>query len=701
MKKILSIIFFLGSIALFQGCKDFLEPEVKTDIFLANFGNTPVEANLLLNQAYAGVRDESVSGIGFSQLFTTDYSTATVATTLARSAIARMSYDATEGDVFNIWTAHYKAVSVPNLIIEKASFNSTKSEISAADKAQWERIDGEARFLRAFAYFNLVRFYRNAPIIEKFFTTFADIANVSNAPSDKMKEQEAILYDFIVGDLTKASVQLADNVERGRASKAAAQTLLAKVFLNRATIAKYRDKTGDGKADYEAALTNLNAVINSKKHALKTYFPDNFIRDKQYTGNNEAIFMLEFNELDNAPSNSRVGSRGGFPSNNTGSNVEVGAAPLASDALIPNDFGWSVFDLNSPGDIVRRFWTFEDAEFRSYNVNGVAGLQNTAADCPNGENCEILLRTNEPYQFTRPYWLEIVNDANAFRNNPGAGDVTTETGGKTSFSIIWGNNSLTAQPSMRMAKYRRNPVTQPNYTLPTWDADLPVMRYAEVLLMYAEVVNELVGPTTVPAGNTLTALAAVNQIRDRARNFVYYPNMTVDTRIIPTGPYKATYGDIFKRQAKVGSTPAPATTANAADTLTKYYNEICAFKGLREAPPAADIRSFKSFPATANYVPDFSNTLTKDQFRDELLDERWRELAGEQTLRWHDLTRYGILVSRIQQNKTLINPLTKRSLALSPFGTQVLLNPNPKFEYLPIPRTEIDRNNKLFQNAGF
>ena len=178
--------------------------------------------------------------------------------------------------------------------------------------------------------------------------------------------------------------------------------------------------------------------------------------------------MLEFNELDNIPTNSRVGVIGGFPSNNTGSNVEVGGGVLPSDTQLPNDFGWSVFDLNSPGDIVRRFWTFEEAEFRSFNVNGVAGLQNGAADCPNGENCEILLRTNEPYQFTRPYWLEIVNDANAFRNNPGAGDVITETGGKTSFSIIWGNNSLTAQPSMRMAKYRRNPVTQPNYTLPNY-----------------------------------------------------------------------------------------------------------------------------------------------------------------------------------------------------------------------------------------
>ena len=69
MKKILSIIFFLGSIALFQGCKDFLEPEVKTDILLDKYGNTPTEANLLLTQAYVDLRDDNVTGSVFLAIF--------------------------------------------------------------------------------------------------------------------------------------------------------------------------------------------------------------------------------------------------------------------------------------------------------------------------------------------------------------------------------------------------------------------------------------------------------------------------------------------------------------------------------------------------------------------------------------------------------------------------------------------------------
>src|SRR5690606_4771725 len=45
----------------------------------------------------------------------------------------------------------------------------------------------------------------------------------------------------------------------------------------------------------------------------------------------------------------------------------------------------------------------------------------------------------------------------------------------------------------------------------------PYLRYAEVLLNYAEAVNEAYGPEVVPSGGTLTALQALNQVRTRAQ----------------------------------------------------------------------------------------------------------------------------------------------------------------------------------------
>jgi hypothetical protein len=708
MKDLLKIIVAGFILLQLPACKKFTTAEVKTEIDLTDYGKNPNEANLLLGQAYNELRNNNITGSQFTRAFTTDYNVPATGTTFSQSAIARMNFDASDGEAFSIWTDHYKAISRPNFIIERALEFSKKPGVSAADSASWSRIEGEARFLRGLLYFNMVRLYRNVPIIEKFFTDLSDINNVANMPAAQMNEQEGKVYDFIINDFTLASQKLLINPERGRASKFAALAFLGKVHLTRATIKKHRDMSGDGVADYTNALAALQQVISSGQYALKNYYPDNFIRDKQYSGNKEFIFTVEFEALDGGQG--RFGDGSGFINNAGAVGDLIGSLAGANGASVANDFGWSVFDMNSPGDIVRRFWTFEDGDFRSFETNGLSGLQNTANDCPNGSNCEIYIRTREPYQYTRPYWFEAVNNANSFRYRPAAVDLVTGTGVNNRwFSNIWGDGNANNTPVMQLVKFRRNPVTQPNSTGAIYDADIPVMRYAEVLLMYAEAGNELGGPAVVPAGGSLTPVAAVNLVRDRARNFVYYPTLSVNSRIIDNNAYSRTYSDIFRRvpSSNVVYSLTPAannpvlTVSQAADTMTKYFNQICAFRGIREVPTAPTIRNFKEFPSTASFVPDFSNGLSQVQFRNDLLDERWRELAGEQNCRWYDLTRYGSLITNIVAIKNRVNPLTNRTLATTQYGSGVLINPNPKFQYLPIPQQEIDRNKKLNQNEGY
>lgn len=701
MKKTFKIFIMVVFLTSSFSCKDFLNPEIKTDVFLESFGATPSEGDFLLTQAYVNMRNENFNGPIFWSWFSTDYSVPNAGTTLARSFIARMNYEATDSESFSIWTAQYNVIASANLAIEKAEMGLANANTSAADKVQWGRISGEARFIRASAYFNLVRLYRNAPIIDKYFRSFDEIDAVSNGTPDKMKEQELKTYDFIIQDLTKAIEQLSPAITRGRANKFAANGLLGKVYLNMASIEKFRDKTGDGLANFTKAIQNFNTIINSGVYGLKQYFPDNFIRDKQYTGNNEFLFTLEFHDLDKS-GNNFLGSNSGFINNaGVGTGVNLGSLSNANGGSFPTDHGWSVYDVDSPGDIVRRFWTFEDGEFRSFDANGNKTIQRSPTDCPNGQgpNCEVFLKTQEPYQFTRPYWFEVIDDVNSFRSNPTSADVLTLPNGTTQFRNIWGGGVLNAQPNIKLVKFRRNPISQATYTDATYDADYAVMRYAEVLLMYSEAVNELSGPNTKPADGKFTAREAVNLIRDRARNFVYYNDLSVNKRIIDNSPFTATYGQVFSRQAKIGK--LPATTANAADTLTKYYNQISAFRGLRDVPAAPVIRNFKEFPATKDFVPDFASSLSQSTFREQLLDERWRELAGENNTRWFDLTRYGRLISSIQAAQSRINPLTGRDLTATAFGQTILRVPNEKYTYLPIPQSEINRNSKLNQNLGF
>jgi hypothetical protein len=682
-------------------CNDFLNPEIKSEVKLDDFGNTPSEVDFLLTNAYNEMRNNDFIGSIYWSLFTTDYSVPPAGTVLARSFISRMQYDASDGESFNIWTAQYRVIAAANLVIEKGESGLKKESKTASDEASYNRIIGEAKFIRALAYFNLVRLYRNVPIINNYFKNFAEIESVSNLPGEQMAEQEQKVYEFIIKDFTEASQILPSGITRGRANKFSAMAFLGKVYLNMASIEKFRDKKGDGNANYLNAIASLNAVINSGLYNLKPYFPDNFIRDKQYTGPNEFLFTLEFHELDKNGFNINSSNSGFIDNSGAGATVNTGAINSANGGSLATDHGWSVFDVNSPGDIVRRFWTFEDGEFRTYDANGNKINQNSANDCPNGQgpNCEIFLRSTEPYQFTRPYWFEVIDDANSFRSNPGVVDVITNTNNSTSFSLIWGGGNVNSNPGVKLVKYRRNPITQAIYTNATYDADYPVMRFSEVLLMYAEASNEIAGPTTKPADGKFTPLEAVNLIRNRARNFAYYGDLTTNKRIIENSPFTATYGDVFSRVAKVGKNPAK--TANAADTLKKYYNQISAFKGLREVPATPNIRNFKEFEETKDFVPDFPASLNADEFRNELFDERWRELAGEQNNRWYDLVRTGKLIENIQDAQQRVNILTKRSLQTTPFGQQVLQTPNEKYNYLAIPQSEISRNPNLKQNPGY
>ena len=85
--------------------------------------------------------------------------------------------------------------------------------------------------------------------------------------------------------------------------------------------------------------------------------------------------------------------------------------------------------------------------------------------------------------------------------------INAATGGYTKVSAVSNN------PPVSAAKFRRYPVRSPGFALQTNDYDVnwPIFRYAEVLLIYAEALNEIDGPTQ-------EAIDVLNMLRSRARN---------------------------------------------------------------------------------------------------------------------------------------------------------------------------------------
>ncbi|MFC3158259.1 RagB/SusD family nutrient uptake outer membrane protein [Chryseobacterium arachidis] len=105
-------------------------------------------------------------------------------------------------------------------------------QLDKADPELRKRLAGEAKFLRAFMYFTLVRSFGGVPLV--------DHVPVTGVEADKLmtltRKSKAEVYAFIEQDLKDAIASLPDRstygaTDKGRASVGAAHALLAKVYL--------------------------------------------------------------------------------------------------------------------------------------------------------------------------------------------------------------------------------------------------------------------------------------------------------------------------------------------------------------------------------------------------------------------------------------------------------------------------------------
>ena len=271
---------------------------------------------------------------------------------------------------------------------------------------------GEAHFLRAWYYFNLVRMFGSIPLI-------TDVVNLQSEQLRPSQSAPADVYNLIVGDLTTAEAAgLPWTDATGKVSTGAVKSLLAKVYL---TMAGY--PLQKGAEYYGLAAKKAEEVIDSKQFKLFASYND--FHDPTKKNIEENIFMIQY-KTQIIPSQWQV-------------------------SIIPYNKNISQYSDETGG-------IYSTADFvRSYDPGD--------------------LRAKEKQFFYTKYTLE--------------SDRTKEIdlGGY----FIWKHFDVTAQTSTSNS-----------------DLNWPVIRYADVLLMYAEASNEVSGPTT-------KAYDAVNAVRTRAQ----------------------------------------------------------------------------------------------------------------------------------------------------------------------------------------
>jgi starch-binding outer membrane protein, SusD/RagB family len=138
----------------------------------------------------------------------------------------------------SFWGDHYQGVFRANILLQKLPG-------TTMDAAEKERITAEAKALRAIYYFNLVRLFRNVPLILEPLSADKIYDVTQAAPAD--------VYAQIEKDLTEAIASLPSSVnaptEAGRLTKGAGQAMLGKVYL-------YEDK----KTEAAAMLAQVNGT---------------------------------------------------------------------------------------------------------------------------------------------------------------------------------------------------------------------------------------------------------------------------------------------------------------------------------------------------------------------------------------------------------------------------------------------------------
>lgn len=413
MKKIIFLIIF--ALLIMISCKkEFIELEPISSVSVNVLYKTDKDFQDAVIGAYSKLRNQYNDFWMFGDVASDD-SWKEVSRNQSSYYIDVFTMDPNDPLLKSTWNNYYDLIARVNNILAK---------IEPADPAvitNKERHKAEAKFLRAFAYFDLVRIFGDVPMITKPI-------NIAEGYSTGRTNIETIYDEVIIKDLLEAEENLPikyTGVDVGRATKGAAKALLSNVYLTR--------------KDFVKAETKLQE-ITTLGYSLLTNYNDLFDYSKE-EHHSEYIFDIEYSE-----------ALGGLGSGFTNKFAPL-SAPYAS----------------------------------FYKITGGGGEENNP--------------TMDLY--------------NAFSPTDLRRDVTVNaTGG---FIDATGKFVKFLQASTTTRKYL-TPVIVSGDSKANWK----VYRYADVLLMYAEALNE--------NAKTAQALTYLNQVRTRAGLTGYTGLTQADTR---------------------------------------------------------------------------------------------------------------------------------------------------------------------------
>ncbi|MEO6523393.1 MAG: RagB/SusD family nutrient uptake outer membrane protein [Mucilaginibacter sp.] len=184
------------------------------------------------------------------------------------------------------WAANFNGILRANTLLGKITTNG--ANIGSASLAT--RLQGEARYLRAFYYFDLVKYFGKVPVIDH--PVLSDEANTIG------RSPVADVYKFIIADLQFAIANLPGSytgVDVGRVTKYAAEATLAQVYMARSGVTYGIDGPGLGLNEWGLALPLINDIITNGGFVFNPSYASIFSYTNQSpTTNKEAVFDVMY-----------------------------------------------------------------------------------------------------------------------------------------------------------------------------------------------------------------------------------------------------------------------------------------------------------------------------------------------------------------------------------------------------------------------
>ena len=313
MKALKYTIFTLLFGGVVTSC-NFLDKE-PYQIPQSDYFNTAAEASSFLTGIYAELGQSTFYGADYMYLVGGDDLAHYGGSGRAPATKGLICNNATTSDqaVTGFWYTLYSGINRANIFLENVD---KVSDFTSELKAQYI---AEARFLRAFYYFNLVQCWGDVPFKTE---STKDVVGLNIPRTDKQE-----IYDFIIKEMQEVSDENSGglltaaklNYKPGRVSKSAAWGILARVYLFRAgeyhrdnevPNAEEREKI---QSYYQGAKDYALKVCTNQGHGLAPDYWDYFIdlcSDKYNTTANESIWEAEFsgNNTSDVKAEGRIGN---------------------------------------------------------------------------------------------------------------------------------------------------------------------------------------------------------------------------------------------------------------------------------------------------------------------------------------------------------------------------------------------------------